>query len=158
MFRLEMVPLVLGALVALLGLGLVADGWLPDGTVVRTERRRRVRAERDRGGEVTIGIGVICLGAALIGRDTWRFGTVAVMAGTVLILVGAVMNGRYLRERIAFRGASRRSDLGAPQAPHVDRAYPQSTGEPAGPAEPPASGRPANPLRAEPQERRKQPR
>ena len=155
MFRLEMVPLVLGALLGLLGLGLLADGWLPDGAVVRTERRRRVRAERDRGGEAAIGIGVICLGAALMGRDTWRFGTVAVMAGALLILVGAVMNRSFLRERIAFRGASRRSDLGAPPARRVDRAFPQGAGEPDAP---PTSGRPANPLRAKPQERRQQPR
>ena len=107
--RLELLPLIFGALVALLGLGLVADGWLPDrDQLLSSERRRRQRAERDRGGEIIVGLGMLALAAALIGRDTWRYGNVAVLAGVVLLALGAALNRRYLRELMTFRGASRR--------------------------------------------------
>ena len=110
--RVETIPLILGILVALIGVGLIADAWLPERVLYRTERRRRARAERHLGGEAAIGFGVLCMAAALIGRDTWRFGTVSVIAGAVLLLIGAWLNRRYLRERISNRGALRR---GAPK-------------------------------------------
>jgi hypothetical protein len=104
----ELVPLVLGALVALVGLGLVADGWLPDSAPRMAERRRRARAERNRGGEVLIGLGLLALAAALAGRDVWRFSTVAVLVGVALLVVGALRNRHYLIERLLHRGKARR--------------------------------------------------
>lgn len=105
---LELVPLVLAGLVALIGLGLVADGWLPDSAPRIDERRRRARAERDRAGEILIGLGMLALAAALAGRDVWRWGTVAVLVGVALLLVGALRNRGYLVERMLHRGKSRR--------------------------------------------------
>jgi len=110
--RVETIPLILGILVALIGVGLIADAWLPEKVLYRSERRRRARAERHLGGEAAIGFGVLCMAAALIGRDTWRFGTVAVIAGALLLVIGAWLNGQFLRERITNRGALRR---GAPK-------------------------------------------
>ena len=110
--RVETIPVILGILVALVGVGLVADAWLPERVVRRSERRRSARAERHLGGEAAIGLGMLCMAAALIGRDTWKYGTVAVIAGTVLFLIGAWLNRVYLKERITNRGALRR---GAPK-------------------------------------------
>ena len=111
--RVETIPLILGTLVALIGLGVIADAWLPERILYRSERRRRARAERHLGGETAIGIGVLCMAAALLGRDTWRYSTVAVMVGAFMILNGAWFNRTYLRERISNRGALRR---GAPKS------------------------------------------
>jgi uncharacterized membrane protein YidH (DUF202 family) len=110
--RVETIPLILGVLVALIGVGLIADAWLPEQVLHRSERRRRARAERHVSGEAAIGFGVLCMAGALIGRDTWRFGTVAVIVGALLLVVGAWLNRQYLRERITNRGALRR---GAPK-------------------------------------------
>jgi hypothetical protein len=111
--RVETIPLILGSLVALIGLGVIADAWLPEQILYRSERRRRARAERHLGGETAIGLGVLCMAAALLGRDTWRYSTVAVMVGTFMILNGAWFNRTYLRERISNRGELRR---GAPKS------------------------------------------
>src|SRR6478735_5971854 len=102
--RLELIPLIVGILVGLLGLGLVFDAWTPDEILVKRERRRRPRTERSRGGEAWIGLGVIAMGAAFAGRDTWRFTVVAAIAGTAMLLLGVLMNRRYLGERIGNRG------------------------------------------------------
>jgi hypothetical protein len=48
------------------------------------------------------------MAAALIGRDTWRWGTVTVLAGSALLILGAIMNRQYLKEVLLFRGAARR--------------------------------------------------
>jgi len=106
--RLEWVPIIVGVLVGLLGLGLVFDAWTPDDIIVKRERRRRPRVERSRSGEASIGVGVICMGAAFIGRDTWRYSVVAVIVGTLFLLIGAIGNRRYFAQAIANRGALRR--------------------------------------------------
>jgi hypothetical protein len=111
--RVETIPLILGCLVALLGAGVIADAWLPEKVLYRSERRRRARADRNLGGETSIGFGVLCMAAALIGRDTWVYSTVAVIAGTVLLICGVWLNRAYLRERISNRGELRR---GAPKS------------------------------------------
>jgi len=108
--RLEQIPLFIGVVVAILGLGMVLDAQLPEGFSQSRERRRRERAERHRGGETLVGIGIMSVAAALIGRDTWRFGTVAVLAGAVLLVVGGWLNRTYLRELFLFRGAARRGE------------------------------------------------
>ncbi len=116
--KIETIPLILGGLVALIGLGLLADAWLPERVLYRSERRRRTRAERSLGGETAIGLGVLCMAAALMGRDSWEYGTVSVIAGSVLLLWGAYLNRSYFRERISNRGALRR---GAPPEPPVGK-------------------------------------
>jgi len=106
--RLEIIPLILAAIVGLIGLGLVFDAWTPDEIIVKNERRRRPRVERSRGGEALIGLGVLCMAAAFGGRDTWKYSVVAVIAGTVLLLLGAYANRRYLGAAVSNRGALRR--------------------------------------------------
>lgn len=113
--RLELLPILLGAVVALAGVGLIADAWLPDRDVLETrERRRRTRAERHRGGEVFVGVAVILMGAALIGRDAWTLTPWLAGLACLFIVVGALLNRRYIREQLDFRGAARRD-------PTVDR-------------------------------------
>lgn len=108
--RLEQIPLFIGVVVAILGLGMVLDAQLPEGFSPSRERRRRERVERHRLGETLVGIGVMSVAAALIGRDTWRFGTVAVLAGAVIVSIGGWLNRHYLAELFAFRGVARRGE------------------------------------------------
>ena len=110
--RVEVIPLILGALVALVGLGLLADAWIPEDMTGFRERRRRPRTERSLGGEAAIGLGMLCMAAALVGRDTWDYVTVAVIAGSVLLVIGSWMNRRFLHDRVVNRGALRRGDAG----------------------------------------------
>ena len=106
--RLEHLPLILGALLGIVGIALLVDAWTVDTSLVTRERRRRVRAERSRLGEGFLGLGTIAVAAAFIGRDGWRYGTVAVILGAVLLLAGVVLNWRFLYEAVAFRGPARR--------------------------------------------------
>ena len=109
--RIETIPLIVGIIVALIGLAILADAWLPEEMAFRGERRRQERTERSIGGEACIGLAILCFAAAVIGRDTWRYGTVAVIAGSLLFVIGAVANRRFLRDRIVNRGALRRGGL-----------------------------------------------
>jgi hypothetical protein len=122
--RLETLPLLLGGAIGLIGLTLVWDAWAAD-TFVAPERRQRPRRERDRGGEFLVGLGTIAMGAAFIGRDTWRWDTVAVIAGALLLLIGAVRNRAYIRE--VFSGGSRRR---VSPADEVTEATPLTASEP----------------------------
>ena len=108
--RIETLPLILGILVALLGIGIIFDAWTPDAASVSTERRRRPRIERHRNGEALIGLGVLALGAAFIGRDSWRYSVLVVIIGAVFLLVGAILNRQYVRELFVNRGPLRRRD------------------------------------------------
>ena len=110
--RIEVVPLIVGVLLALVGLGLIADAWIPEDAAPFRERRRRPRTERNLAGEAMIGLGVLCMAAAMLGRDTWDYVTVAVIAGSVLLLLGTWKNRRYLREKVVHRGALRRGEEG----------------------------------------------
>lgn len=116
--RLEQIPLFIGVVVAILGLGLVLDAQLPEGFSPSRERRRRERTERHRGGETLVGLGIVAMAAALIGRDTWRFGTVSVLLGVGMLAIGAWLNREYLKENVLFRGAARRGEKRA--APRAD--------------------------------------
>ena len=106
--RVETIPLVIGVIVALIGLAILADAWLPEVFTSGSERRRQSRTERSNAGEACIGLAILCMAAAIIGRDTWRYGTVAMIVGTVLFVAGAFMNRKFLRDRIVNRGALRR--------------------------------------------------
>lgn len=105
--RLELIPVILGFLVLLLGVAVLWDAWGEHPGEPMRERRRRVRAPLSSHGESLVGFGTMLLGAALIGQD-WRFETVTVLAGTVLVLWGGVLNRGYIREMLFFRGAARR--------------------------------------------------
>lgn len=108
--RIETLPLILGILVALLGIGIIFDAWTPDAPSVSPERRRRPRIERHRNGEALIGFGVLALAAAFIGRDSWRYSVLVVIIGAVFLLVGAILNRQYVRELFVNRGPLRRRD------------------------------------------------
>jgi hypothetical protein len=107
---LEQIPLLMGGVLAVVALWLLADALLPDrvSDEAGPDRRRRTRAERSRAGETLLGLGTGAFAAALIGSDNWRWGTVAVLAGGLLVLVGLVMNRRFVYEAFAHRGAARR--------------------------------------------------
>src|SRR4051812_50225257 len=106
----DIVPLILGGLVAILGLGLLFDAWTPDDIIVKRERRRRPRLERHRGGEAAIGLGVLGMAAAFFCRVTWRDSVIAVIAGSALLLFGALLNRRFLGQSVLNRGALPRRD------------------------------------------------
>lgn len=132
MFRVEIIPLILGVLVGLIGVGLLADAWLPEDFRGGKERRRRERQERHLGGEAAIGVGILAMASTLIGRDTWRYGTIAVILGSVLVVWGGWLNRRFLRDRIVNRGALRRADVqdvsatpAAPAQPSTPAAEPK---------------------------------
>ena len=103
------VPVLLGAVVILMGLGIIWDSWGPQTIGPMRDRRRRRRATIDLKGEFVAGVGIVLLGAALIGSD-WRFETVTILAGALCILVGALRNRKYFLEVFTFRGAARRND------------------------------------------------
>jgi hypothetical protein len=111
--RLEIIPLILGVLVALLGVGIIVDAWTPDETTVARERRRRPRVERHRAGEALIGFGVLALAGAFIARDNWRFTTVVVIIGALFLVIGTFLNFAYVRELFTNRGPLRRREVGA---------------------------------------------
>ncbi len=108
--RLELIPLLIAVVVGLLGLGLIVDAWTPDEMLVRRERRRKPRIERSRGGEAILGFGVLGMAAAFGGRDAWAYSVVAVIAGTVFLLIGTWANRSFLGEIIGNRGPMRRRD------------------------------------------------
>ena len=106
--KLEQLPILLGVLVALIGLTIALDAWQAGGVAPLRERRRRTRAIPHKAGQTFVALGTLCMGAALMGRDTWRWATVSVLAGSALLILGAIMNRQYLREVLLFRGAARR--------------------------------------------------
>ena len=106
--KLEQFPIILGIVVVLIGLTMALDAWQAGGVAPFRERRRRTRAGPHKLGQTMVATGTICLGIALIGRDTWRYTTVTVIMGSVLLIVGAIMNRVYLKEILLFRGAARR--------------------------------------------------
>jgi hypothetical protein len=110
--KLEQLPIFLGVLVALIGLTIALDAWQAGGVAPLRERRRRTRALPHKAGQTLVALGTLCMAAALMGRDTWRWGTISVLAGSSLLIIGAIMNRKYLREVLLFRGAARRGQGG----------------------------------------------
>jgi hypothetical protein len=106
--KLEQLPILLGVLVALIGLTIALDAWQAGGVSPMRERRRRTRATPHKAGQTLVALGTLCMAAALMGRDTWRWGTISVLAGSSLLIIGAIMNRKYLREVLLFRGPARR--------------------------------------------------
>lgn len=106
--RLEQFPIVLGIIVILIGLSMALDAWQAGGIAPFRERRRRTRAVPHKAGQTLVAVGTICLGIALIGRDTWKYTTLAVLIGVVLLVAGTILNRVYLKEVLFFRGAARR--------------------------------------------------
>ena len=96
--RLEHLPLILGLLFVVAGVALIADALLREQPLMVTDRRKRSRAPRHRGGQVAIGIGTLCVAAALFGRDGWRYGTVAVLLGVVAFATGVWLNWGYVKD------------------------------------------------------------
>ena len=95
--RLEHLPLILGLLFVVAGVALIADALLREQPLMMSDRRKRSRAPRHRGGQVAIGIGTLFVAAALFGRDGWRYGTVAVMLGVVAFATGVWLNWGYVK-------------------------------------------------------------
>ena len=108
--KVEQLPLLLGVLVALGSLTILLDAWQAGGLAPLRERRRRRRAVPSKAGQTLVALGMMCTAAALFGCDTWRWGTISVLAGTCLLVIGAIMNRAYLREVLLFRGAARRDE------------------------------------------------
>jgi hypothetical protein len=108
--KLEQLPILLGVLVALFGLTILLDAWQAGGVSPLRERRRRTRTVPHKAGQTLVALGTLCMAAALIGRDTWRWGTISVLAGIALLIIGATMNRKYLKEVLLFRGAARRGE------------------------------------------------
>lgn len=109
--KVETYPLIIGIIVALLGIGIIFDAWTPDAASVSQERRRRPRIERHRNGEALIGFGVLALAAAFLGRDNWSYSVLVVIIGAVFLLVGAILNRSYVRELFVNRGPLRRREV-----------------------------------------------
>ena len=106
--RIETFPLIIGILVAVLGIGIMFDAWTSEVSGAAEERRRRPRIERHRNGEAMIGLGVLALAAAFIGRDSWRYSVLVVIIGALFLVIGTALNGRYVRELFVNRGPLRR--------------------------------------------------
>jgi hypothetical protein len=107
--KLEQIPIVLGVIVLLVALALGYDALSPEERRPFRERRRRQRADLNRGGELLVALGTASMGVALIGRDNWRWGNIAVFAGVALLVAGTSLNRQFLKELLLFRGASRRA-------------------------------------------------
>ena len=131
--KLEQFPIVIGILVLLVALAIGYDSMSPEERRPFRERRRRQRADLNRTGEMFVALGTACVAAALIGRDNWRWGNIAVFTAVALLVVGAAFNRQFLRELLLFRGASRRAvvderspgpsnpgDTGVPSRPKGD--------------------------------------
>jgi len=95
--RAETIPLILGLLLFLIGAAMIADAIVADDSSREAERRSRERPERSRVGQIVFGAGMLCVSAVLIGRDQWRFTTLAIAVAVVLVVVGVGLNLRYIR-------------------------------------------------------------
>jgi protein-S-isoprenylcysteine O-methyltransferase Ste14 len=114
----ETIPIVLGILLFLMAAGMIADAVVADGAALPAERRSRERPERSRLGQIVFGAGMLCVSAVLIGRDQWRFTTLAIAVAVVLVVVGVGLNLRYIRGSllgpVLGRSEKRRETDGAP--------------------------------------------
>jgi predicted tellurium resistance membrane protein TerC len=119
LMRVETIPIILGLLLFLIAAAMIADAIVADDHSLPAERRSRERPERSRVGQIVFGAGMMCVAAVLVGRDQWRFTTLAIAIAVVLVVVGVGLNLRYIRGSlfgpILGRSEKRReSDLTAP--------------------------------------------
>ena len=95
--RIETAPLLLGIIVLVIAAAIIADAIVAGDSSILGERRSRARPERNRPGQIIFGVGMLCVAAVLIGRDQWRFTTLAIAVAVVLVVIGAGLNVRYIR-------------------------------------------------------------
>jgi hypothetical protein len=95
--RLEHLPILLGLLFVAAGLAILADALLREEPRTGGDRRKRSRAPRHLGGQAAIGVGTLFVAAALFGRDAWRYGTVAVLLGVIVMGIGVWLNWEYVK-------------------------------------------------------------
>ncbi len=95
--RAETIPLMLGIVVVLIAAAIIADAIFEEQDSLSAERRRRSRPERSRVGQIVFAAGMLCVAAALIGRDQWRFTTLSVAVAVILVVIGVGLNIRYIR-------------------------------------------------------------
>lgn len=112
--RLETLPLIIGAVLGMIGLALLLDASVSDSILAFAERRRRPRRDRDRPGEALLGLGTLAMAFTFFAGETWRYSVIGVIAGALLLLWGAKRNGEYLRGGISQDGRER---LKAPERP-----------------------------------------
>ena len=108
--KLEQFPILLGIAVALIGLTILLDAWQAGGVGPLRERRRRTRAVPHKAGQTLVGLGTLCMAASLFGRDTWRYGTISVLAGSALLVRKGATSDGTIFEVLLFRGAARRGE------------------------------------------------
>lgn len=118
--RIETVPLLLGMIVFLVAAAIIADAIVGDESSILGERRSRARPERSKVGQIIFGAGMVCVAAVLIGRDQWRFTTLAIAVAVVLVVIGVGLNVRYIRGSllgpVLGRSAKRRESDRQPPA------------------------------------------
>ena len=122
--KLAQFPILLGIIVLLIALAIGYDSMSPEERRPFKERRRRKRADLNRGGELLVAMGTASMAAALIGRDSWRWGTIAVFIGVALLVSGAALNRPFLKELLLFRGAARRATPNEAPPPKPDDVKP----------------------------------
>lgn len=129
--RIELLPILLGLAAVLIGIALVVDSVVPDGTFIPVERRRGQRPPRNCLGEGLLGAAIVFLGASLIGRDSWPYTTLSVLLAVALGAAGVALNWQYLRAMAvapeqrssehSVRGASALAPAGENEALPVER-------------------------------------
>ena len=67
---------------------------------------------------LVLGAGIVGTGAALIGRDTWRFTNLVLVCSLVAYVIGLVLNYKYLRGR--FFGPTRGQTMSRRAADSVE--------------------------------------
>ena len=115
--RFETIPVVAGIVVGLFGFALLIDSVLPEEVRAQHNSRRRQRSHISPLGEGCIAVAIMCMAAALIGRDNWNYDTLTVIAGGLLFVIGTGLNWTYLHDRISNRGALRRAPADAKRQP-----------------------------------------
>lgn len=95
--RIELLPVLLGLAAIGIGIALIVDASVPDGTFIPVERRHGQRPPRNCLGEGLLGGAIVLLGASLVGRDGWPYTTLSVLLAVVLGAAGVALNWRYLR-------------------------------------------------------------
>jgi hypothetical protein len=122
--RLEHLPILLGLLFVAAGLAILADALLREEPRAGSDRRKRLRAPRHRGGQAAIGVGILFVAAALFGRDAWRYGTVAVLLGVVAVGIGVYLNWGYIMALMLGAEPPEQTDARPAPKPPVRRPRP----------------------------------